>query len=136
MIEEALDFLKTQRVGVIAVRTPQGTVHGATVHFAHSVEPLVCIFLASPTSMKVEALRQGAVPASFVVGTSEDVMKTLQMDGVATLAENDAVREAYFAKFPEKRAKHPDDAFFTFTPSWWRFTDWTAPDGKKIVTSS
>lgn len=136
MQQEALDFLKTQRVGVLAIKMPDGTPHGATLHFANREDPLTFIFLTTPTYRKVEPLRKGESAASFVVGTSEEVMKTLQMDGIARLDDTEELRNVYFTKFPDKLGKHPEDVFFTFTPTWWRYTDWTKPTGKTIVASA
>ena len=67
-------------------------------------------------------------------------MKTLQMDGtVSLLPEGDKGRfdEVYLGKFPNKKEKSQDPkfVFFTFTPTWWRYTDWTNPNGKEILTS-
>jgi general stress protein 26 len=135
MNKEALEFLKTQRTGVLAVAMLDGVPHGATLHFAHMDEPLTFIFKTTQTYKKVEALQDGEAKASFVVGTTEDVMKTLQMDGVARLADTAELREAYFEKFPEKKFKDTEDIFFIFIPTWWRFTDWTTPQGKMIWSS-
>jgi len=66
-------------------------------------------------------------------------MQTLQLDGEARIlsAADSALKEMYLTKFPEKRAKAEGEkvVFFTFTPTWWRFTDWTRPEGKTIFTS-
>lgn len=134
MPQESQHCINTERAGVIAVQMLDGTPHAATVHFAYQPEPLTFIFLTSPTCRKLEALRAGDAPASFVVGTTEELNKTLQMDGIARLEDTEELRAAYFAKFPEK-LKHQDDVFFTFTPTWWRFTDWTLPQGKTIWLS-
>lgn len=135
MNQVILDYIKSQRVGVLAVEMLDGTPHGSTVHFAHVENPLTFIFLSTPTYRKLEPLRKGETAASFVIGTGEDVMKTLQMDGQATLAGTEELRKIYFTKFPEKLDKHPEDIFFVFTPAWWRYTDWTLPEGKTIFTS-
>ena len=135
MPQEALDCLNSQRVGVLAVKMLDGTPHGATVHFAYRLEPLTFIFLTTPTYRKLEPLRFGETPATFVVGTTEELNKTLQMDGLANLEDTEELRNIYFTKFPEKLGKHPEDVFFTFSPSWWRYTDWTLPQGKTIWSS-
>jgi uncharacterized protein YhbP (UPF0306 family) len=135
MPPEALEFLKHERVGVLAVRMKDGSPHAATVHFAVAPESSTFIFLTSPTYRKVEPLKQGDTAASLVVGTNEEVMKTLQLDGVARLEDSEEIRSAYFGKFPEKQGKHRDDLVVTFRPSWWRYTDWTFPDGKTIFLS-
>lgn len=133
--KEVINCINTQRVGVIAVKMPDGSPHGATVHFAYKPNPLTFIFLTSPTYKKLEPLRLGETPASFVVGTTEEFNKTLQMDGVARLEDTEELREIYFQKFPEKLNKHPEDILFTFYPTWWRFTDWTLSQGKTIWLS-
>lgn len=130
-----LEFLKTQRIGVLAIAMPDGTPHGSTLHFACVEKPLSFVFLSAPDSEKIETLKKAPTPASFVVGVNEEVMKTVQMRGVAQLADTESIRRAYFETFPEKLNKHPDSIFFTFIPTWWRFTDWTHPEGKKIYTS-
>lgn len=135
MPQEALTFLDSERTGVLAVKMLDGTPHGATVHFAYQRDPLTFIFLTTPTYRKLEPLRAGDTPATFVAGTVEGVNKTLQVDGVAKLEETPELRALYFAKFPAKLGKHPEDIFFTFTPTWWRYTDWTFPEGKKIWSS-
>ena len=136
MPEEILEFIRSKRVGVVAVQMLDGTPHAATVHFAHIDEPPTFIVLTSPTYRKLEPLKQnGKALASFVVGTEEEVgQKTLQMDGEAVLADTPEIREAYFVKFPDKDGKHPDDIFFTFAPAWWRFSKWE-PSGKTVITS-
>jgi uncharacterized protein YhbP (UPF0306 family) len=135
MKQEALDFLKTQRTGVLAVAMPDGMPHGATLHFAHIENPVTFIFKTTRTYKKVEALEKGEAKASFVVGTTEEVMKTVQIDGIAKMADTDEIRKAYFEKFPEKKYKDAEDIFFVFTPTWWRFTDWTTPQGKMVWSS-
>lgn len=135
LVTEAFDCLNNQRTGVIAVKMLDGSPHGSTVHFAHLESPLKLIFLTTPTYKKVEPLREGETQATFVVGTTEELNKTIQLDGVAQLEDSQEIREAYFTKFPEKKDKHPENIFFTFTPTWWRFTDWTTPEGKKVWTS-
>ena len=135
MKKEVLDFLKTERVGVLAVKMPDGSPHGATLHFASSEDGITFVFHTSPSYRKVEALKQGDTAASFVVGTSEEIMKTLQMDGIAKFEDTEEIRRVYFEKFPEKLKKPSDGLFFTFTPTWWRFTDWKTPQGKVVLTS-
>ena len=141
MQKEALDYLNTQRVGVLAVEMLDGSPHAATVHFAHSENPLIFYFQTSKLYRKSEALLGREFSrASFVVGSDESNMKTLQLDGdVRILSLDDSgIDGVYFARFPDKKEKamsNPGALFITFTPKWWRFTDWTTPEGKKIWTS-
>jgi general stress protein 26 len=141
MQKEILDYIDTQRVGVLAVEMLDGSPHGATVHFAHSDNPLVFYFETYRDYRKAEALYgKEKTRASLVIGSSESDMKTLQLDGVAELIkpeEKEIFDSVYLGKFPEKKKKSQDPkfVFFKFTPTWWRFTDWTTPEGETIYTS-
>ncbi len=142
MRSEISDYLKTQRIAVLGVEMPDGSPHMATVHFAHSEDPLMFYFETHSGSRKAEALRNGAkVRASLVVGFDESKPKTLQLDGEARLiteVEKKMFNDVYLGKFPEKTEKSSgsDIVFFIFKPTWWRFTDWHTPQGKLIITST
>lgn len=140
MKPEILDFVKTQRCGVLAIEMMDGSPHGATVHFANSDDPFVFYFETNTNYRKTEALNgREKSRATFVIGTGEDIMKTMQMDGVVKLLKEEEIEEfnkVYLDKFPEKKEKmHDDVILFKFTPTWWRYTDWTDKNGKKILTS-
>ena len=140
MKPEILGYIKTQRVGVLAVEMPDGSPHAATVHFAHTEEPLRFFFETYRDSRKAEALFGREVTrASFVIGSDESAMKTLQFDGEIRLLQSDetAAKDLYLGKFTEKKekSKDPKFIFFVFVPKWWRFTDWRTPKGKVIITS-
>lgn len=141
MIPEIIDYLKTQRVGVLAVEMIDGSPHGATVHFAHTESPLTFWFETYHDYRKAEPILKNQITrATFVIGCDEGNMKTLQMDGevrVLKSEDKETFEKVYLGKFPEKRAKYDEGKFlgFTFVPTWWRFTDWTGPEGKKIITS-
>lgn len=136
-----LDYLKTQRTCVLAVEMLDGAPHAATVHFAHAEDPLLFYFETNKTYRKAEPLlSRPQSRASLVIGTDERNMKTLQLDGIIRLVreeEQNAYETIYLGKFPEKKEKStsPDFVRFVFIPSWWRYTDWTTPEGKKITTS-
>lgn len=141
MKQEILDYLKTQRVGVLAVEMLDGSPHAATVHFAHVEDPSVFFFETNRDYRKAEPLfGRETTRASFVIGSNEKDLKTLQLDGVVQLLkpeEKETFNSVYLGKFPEKKEKSIDPKFvyFKFTPRWWRFTDWTPPQGKIILTS-
>jgi uncharacterized pyridoxamine 5'-phosphate oxidase family protein len=135
MHHEALAYLKNEHIGVLAVQMPDGSPHGATIHFAHTEEPPVFIIMTNPEYRKYQALAHGPVRATMVVGVDEDDMKTLQMDGMVELSDNIEFQEQYYKKFPSAEAAFKKDVLFTFTPTWWRFTDWTRPEGKTIWCS-
>ncbi len=141
MPPQILDYLETQRVGVLAVEMLDGSPHAATVHYAHTDDPFVFYFETYRDYRKAEPLYGRSVSrASFVVGSDESNMKTLQLDGTVELVKSDEMEiynAVYMGKFPNKKekAKDPKFVFFKFIPSWWRFTDWTNPKGKVILTS-
>lgn len=141
--EEVLDYIKSQRVGVIAIEMLDGSPHAATVHYAHTEDPLMFCFETNRGYRKSEALLgRKTSRASFVIGFDEDHMKTLQFDGEVRLIE-DGSEEAlferiYMKKFPSKNVKSNDPDFlaFLFIPTWWRFTDWMRKGGKVILQST
>jgi hypothetical protein len=118
-----------------------GAPHGATVHCAHTEDPLVFLFETHRDYRKAEPLfGRDVTRASLVIGFDENNVKTLQLDGSVRLLkpeERHLFDGIYLAKFPNKKAKSDDPKVvpFMFIPSWWRFTDWTKPEGKVIVTS-
>jgi uncharacterized protein YhbP (UPF0306 family) len=140
MHPEALEFLGKNRVCVIAIEMPDGAPHAATVHFAHTDGPIL-LFETDRKYRKAEALLSRSVSrASVSVGFEEGLRsKTLQMDGEASLIDKDCdlIRNVYLAKFPEKAKKkeNPDAIFFSFKPTWWRFTDWAKSRENRILTS-
>ncbi|MFA7286592.1 MAG: pyridoxamine 5'-phosphate oxidase family protein [Patescibacteria group bacterium] len=144
MKSEIFDYLNSQRVGVLAVEMPDGSPHGATVHFAYTEEPFVFFFETNRDYRKTEALfAKTTVRASFVVGTDELAKKTMQLDGIATLLraeEKEIYDHVYLAKYPEKIKKSldPKAVFFKFTPTWWRYTDWAhiSASGTPIIVTS
>ena len=124
---------------MLAVEMPDGSPHGATVHFAYAPDSSVFYFLTTPTYRKAEALYTRKISrASVVVGVDEGDLRTMQLDGevaILQLDERPKFDEVYFGKFPDKVGKFYDDLAFKFTPTWWRFTDWTGVDGKRIISS-
>ncbi len=139
--QEILDFITSQRVGVLAIEMPDGSPHAATVHFAHTDDPLIFYFETNRDYKKSEALfGKDLSRASFVIGTDEGTMKTFQTDGTAQLVKSDDMEQfklIYLGKFDEKKDKSMNPKFvaFTFTPTWWRYTNFSGTNGKVILTS-
>src|SRR4051812_38388739 len=103
MHPEALEYIKTQRIGVISVEMPDGAPHGATVHFAHTSEPFRIIILTERGYKKLEPFaKQESVRTSVVIGTAEGEMKTVQMDGAAKLTQDPTLIDEYYKKFTDK----------------------------------
>jgi uncharacterized protein YhbP (UPF0306 family) len=141
MDQRILDYLKTQRICVLAVEMPDGSPHAATVHFAHAENPFAFYIETSLDSRKAQPLHEKEIArASIVIGTDESNKVTLQLDGEVSLIkpeEKENYITTYFGKFPEKD-QHADKstiAAIKFTPKWWRFSDFTLPEGALILTS-
>lgn len=141
MNQEILSFIQTQRLAVLALEMLDGSPHASTVHFAHAENPLIFLFETYRTYRKSEPLFGRELSrASLVIGFDESNVKTLQLDGqvrLMTPEELPLLKETYLTKFPEKKVKAEDPKviFFIFTPTWWRFSDWTRPGGKLILSS-
>lgn len=141
ILSPILTYLATQRIGVLAVEMLDGSPHGATVHFAHTDDPFLFYFETNRTYRKAEPLlANGSARASFVVGQSDENLKTLQMDGeirIVPVEEREAFDAIYLSKFENKHAKAGDPNFLplVFTPHWWRFTDFRHATGKLILVS-
>lgn len=140
MKSQVLEYILTQRVCVLAVEMPDGSPHAATLHFAAEANGSRFYFLTPTGSRKVESLHiRPSSRATVVIGVDEANMKTLQMDGACELipeqgrAQFDSI---YFGKFPEKVGKFPDAVAVAFSPTWWRFTDWTTPQGRVVLEST
>lgn len=140
MNENILNYIKSQRIAVLGVQKLDNAPHSATIHFGHVEDPLSFIILTARDSKKCESLiANGKCKASLVLGTSEEEMKTLQIEGDLEFTEDSSLMDAYFAKFPEKWDKYSPgghDAFLLFTPTWWKYTDYKNPDPKQRITES
>src|SRR3989338_7272737 len=89
MNKNILDYIKSQRVGVLAVEMMDGSPHGATVHFAHTDNPFVFYFETNREYRKTEPLfGREKTRASLVIGSSEGDLRTFQMDGAAELIKD------------------------------------------------
>jgi hypothetical protein len=143
MQPEILEFLKAERVGVLTVLINDNQPHGATVHFACNCDPenSVFYFQTFKDSVKAQAFIHGnKCKSSFVIGTDEQEMQTMQLDGVVELLDHHDTQECvkhYFRKFPEKieRAKDQRAVYFIFKPTWWRYSHFKRQGGKLIVAS-
>lgn len=135
-----IEFLKQNRICCLSIQLPDGSLHAATLHYSHNDEPLTIITSTKNTSRKVQGLLKGEVQqASLVVGFSEEEWKTLQMDGevraVHESVELTKAKETHFTKYPDaKRYESPESIFLSFSPKWWRYTDFKVKPAKVIVS--
>lgn len=145
MNKEIQDFVKNSRVAVFSVLRKDGTPHGATLHMSAKEDVSEIYFFTEKAYRKSEALLGGGkVPATVVVGFSEDEMKTLQLDGEAQMVSDEQLSEVqriHFSKITEAEQykDDPEMYFVRFTPTWWRYTAWNKNEGgevnKEIVSS-
>lgn len=136
MDSKILDFLRMQRICSLTTLLVDGAPHAAAMHYSHSSDPLTLYFSTENTGKKCEALLDGSTTkASVVIGFSEKEWITLQMDGeVKTILDKEDLakaQEIHYTKHPksEKYKNEPETIFLSFTPAWWRYTDYnTIPE--------
>jgi uncharacterized protein YhbP (UPF0306 family) len=119
MNQEILDYIKSQRAGVFAIEMLNGSPHAATIHFAHVENPLIFLFETHKEYRKAEPLMgKELCRASFVIGSDEKSVKTLQMDGEARIMTSEERKnlfeKIYLTKFPEKKSKAQDSKVIAF----------------------
>lgn len=131
MNKKALDLLAMQRVCSLSILLPDGTPHAAALHYSHRIKPLTLFFSTDNTSKKAQGLMDGKnKKASVVIGFSEEEWKTIQMDGTvkAILDRNELeeAKEIHYAKNPNSKQfeNDPTNLLLSFTPLWWRYTDY------------
>ena len=130
METQILDLLTKERVCVLALPLTGGSPHAATMHYSFVEEPLTFYFQTSNDTEKVKAIGPETVKAAVVVGFSELDWLTLQMRGtirtVIDPMDLEAVYKIHYAKQPQaEQYKGLHSVFLKFTPTWWRFTDFT-----------
>lgn len=123
-------YLTSQKVCSLSNLLPDGSVHGAALHFSHSEEPLQLYFSVENSSRKCAGLLNGeSVQAAVVVGFSEEEWLSLQLDGelqaVSDSEQLAKIQEIHYSKHPNsaKYKDEPETLFLLFTPKWWRYTD-------------
>ena len=142
MDQKVVDFLAKERVSLLAVCLPDGTCHGAAMHFSHIPDPLTIYVQTENTSKKMQGLKNGQpIAASVVVGFNEAEMETLQMDGqiqlIADVSQLPDIHKIHYAKHPhaEQYKNDPDTVFLAFTPTWYRYTDYKTDPATYVCSS-
>lgn len=130
MNETIKAFLENNRIGVLSVVLPDGSVDSASMHYAHSETPLEFIYMTDRSSRKCRAFTEGPAQASFVIGFDPAEMITVQMEGTALIVSDpeplDRVKDVYYTKFPNRRKSEddPDGAVIVFTPRSTRYSEY------------
>jgi PPOX class probable F420-dependent enzyme len=123
---QLIRFVQRQRLGVVSSLGADGAPQSAVVGIATS-EAGEIVFDTLGASRKARNLRRDP-RVSLVVWENE---RTVQLDGLAdepTGTELDRLREAYFAAYPDGRARQawPGLTHFRIVPTWGRFSDFEA----------
>ncbi|MEK7503997.1 MAG: hypothetical protein AAB550_00640 [Patescibacteria group bacterium] len=125
MDQKAINLLKSERVCALSVCLPDGGCHNAAMHFSLNENPLTIYIQTENTSIKCQKL---PTRASIVIGFSEETMQTLQLDGEIKKIEGDLteIHKIHYVKNPtaEQYKNDPGTVFLTFTPTWWRYSDY------------
>lgn len=130
MEDSIKQFLKAHRISVAGIIQKDGTVHSATMHYAHSEDPLTFYFMTDKSSRKCRPLQDGeSANASLVIGFNEEEMATFQAEGTISFLKEenqDKGWDAYTKKFPNRAGgkDNPEVVILQFTPNWGRFTDY------------
>lgn len=131
MDQKVIDFLNSERVSCLAVIMPDGTSHGAAMHYCFDSAKNAVYFLTENSSQKCQAVANGKVVASsLVVGFDEkDNKVTVQLDGqlrwVTNTPELEALKKVYFTKFPDsQKYDSPESAYLEFKINKWKYSDY------------
>lgn len=125
---ELLAFIRSHRYAVQSSVSESARAQSAVVGIAVS-DAFEIVFDTVDSSRKWQNLRRNPAIAFVVGGTSDGDERTLQYEGVADLpdgGELDAVRELYFSRFPEGRARlsWPGCIHIRVRPSWMRYSNY------------
>ena len=131
------DFLTHHRVSVFSLIRNEHSIDSATLHYAHSDDPLAFYFLTDKSSRKAQALHAGkSNTAALVIGFDESEFATFQAEGEVQLVDDEDSWKVYTTKHSEreKLKSDPGIVMLKFAPTWWRFTDMkTKP--KTVISS-
>ena len=127
-VDEVVTFVRSIGVGVVATLGPDGRPEAALVGIA-ATDGCELVFDAAVESRKVANLARDPRVA-VVVGGAMDDERTLQCEGVADRPagdEDEAVCEAYFAQYPDGRARwnRADITHYRVRVAWLRYSDYT-----------
>ena len=124
---DLLAFMRSHRyavqTSVSAAAQPQAAVVGIAVS-----DRFELVFDTLSTSRKARNLRTNPAIAFVIGGTQDGDERTIQYEGVAGVPsgrELEAVRDLYFARFPDGRDRlaWPGLIHIRVTPTWIRYSD-------------
>lgn len=124
-LESVDTFLKQFMTCVLATVTEDGNPAAATVGFSHR-DNFQILIGTNNKSFKYQNLK---VNPSIAVVVGFEGAKTVQLEGTAEeITPTEAELRAHYEKVPgAERFRHQDgQTYFLITPSWLRYTDFTA----------
>lgn len=122
--EKVLDFIKGEKLGVVATKSAKGEVQSAVMGFGET-DKFEIFFGTDVSSRKYKNLQTNP-DVAFVIGWDEGV--TVQYEGVArelSDGEEKIYKEMYYEKTPsaKKYDGEPGERYFLVSPKWVRYTD-------------
>lgn len=118
MDQKIIDFLTHERMAVLGIVLPDGSVHTAAMHFVDQEGTFY--FSTHDASRKVQGLTKAA--ASMTVGFSEETWVTMQMDG--TIEKTDDQKTLILSKYPDMEKRLDEHSIYLkFIPTWYRYSD-------------
>ena len=129
---ELLDYIQSQRLGVLGSLAPSGEPQAALVGYAVTPD-LEILFDTLQTTRKYRNI--AANPrVSFSVGNTvgRGDERTVQYEGVAEELAGEQLqrlRPVYFATWPDgvERVQWPHITWFVIRPRWIRYSDFNVP---------
>jgi general stress protein 26 len=124
-VDEVYQFMRSERLGVLATVSEEGRPEAALMGYAVTPQ-LEIIFDTVKASRKYPNLKKNPQVA-WVIGCATEV--TLQYEGVAEELDGEELakfKKTYFAAFPEGPAREswPGIAYFVVRPKWVRYCDY------------
>jgi len=126
------EFLAKEEVATLAVPIDDsGTLHIATMNYAHMTDPLRFYFMTSDQSEKARLMVvRPEVVAACNVGTYTGTPFTLQIRGRARIldkTEHPELLDVYFEKRGDtsRNIEGPHSVLVEFEPEWARFIDFS-----------
>ncbi len=134
---ELIEFIRGQRLAVIASAGPGGAPQAAVVGVAVT-DALEVVFDTLGSTRKAQNLRRDR-SAALVIGWDDE--QTLQLEGAADEPVGEALerlKACYFQAFPDGRARlaWPGITYFRVRPTWGRWSDFRTSSARIIELSA
>jgi general stress protein 26 len=134
--KQALDFLKSKVVAVIATVSSENTPEAATIHYV--VDDDFTFYFRTETNSRKAQNFMANNHVALVVGT-EDIPVTVQIEGIVQQIDNgeefmtkyqqlqSAAHSGSYPPILEGLKDRPGATFYKIIPTWVRWTDFREP---------